>query len=403
MDGVKLPYTGEDGIQQFEVNFSSQAHVEFLSGVFPVPLTTAQISNRLAHTIEAYLQTQSVQRNRSLIVVEDDTRPSRLAPILEPVLDNLRVQGWGPKEITFLVASGAHGPSRQSALRWKLGERILANYTVVQHQTVDCLPTGIPFLDGELKLNRLFLDADWVILVGTCLPHPFAGFGGGMKMIVPGIASLETIIASHKLALLGGRPGALDKDVPPYRELIHTLVNNLRPSLSIVCLINYAGETVELCVGNPLESYYQAVMAAKSIYGLSGPTQPCDVLLLNCYPKDRDLIQCKNSLTFHRRHGTSWLKDDGLVILTAPGVRRGGIHHVLGPGGRLYQRPGKIKSLSSHRLWFYAPQLPRAEYGVIFSQEYPLFESWPEVAERLAVEFPHGYSVGVVPAAALHL
>jgi nickel-dependent lactate racemase len=402
VETFEVPYTVDDGIQKFKGDFPSSVRVEFLSGVFPVPLTRTQISCRLTDAIEAYVKTQPARQHRGVVVVEDDSRPSRLAVVLDTVLDCLEELGWGSREITVLIASGAHGPSGEAALRWKLGERVVANYTIVQHRATDCQPTGIPFQGGQLELNSAFLQAGWIIMIGSCLPHPFAGFGGGFKLIVPGIASLENIVAFHKLAFLGGRPHTPVNDAPHCRELIHALVTRLRPVLSIVCLIDYAGEVADLYAGDSIASYREAVKAARSLYKLSDPVKPYDVLLLNCYPKDRNLIQCMNSLAFYARHDP-WVKDDGLVILTALGVRQAGVHRVLGPGGRLYRSPGKIKSLDSRRLWFYAPELPQSEYSTIFSEEYPLIGSWSQLVERLDTEFPKDYSVGIVPAAALHV
>ena len=138
------------------------------------------------------------------IAVEDLTRPAAVGPAVESMLDQLESAGLTSERVVILMAVGGHAPMNLAELRLKLGPRVLARCDVWSHHPYENLVDlgtsrgGLP-----IKVNRLFVEADLRLAVGSVLPHPYAGFGGGGKIVLPGLAGIETLEMNHRPAVTG--------------------------------------------------------------------------------------------------------------------------------------------------------------------------------------------------------
>ncbi len=139
-------------------------------------------------------------RRDACIVVCDITRPVPNALLLPPVLRALERAGIPRQEITLLVATGTHRPNLDAELEALLGTEIAAAYRVVNHQSKDrdthrllgLSPSGVP-----VALDRTYCDADLKITIGLIEPHFMAGYSGGRKLVMPGLAAFETVQRWH--------------------------------------------------------------------------------------------------------------------------------------------------------------------------------------------------------------
>ncbi len=150
---------------------------------------------------------------RAAIVVSDVTRPVPNQVILPPILETLESglhgdssSGIARDDITIVVGTGLHRVSRPDEHARFLGEAILSRYRVVDHDARDAstqvfLATG-PRTIG-VWLNREYLNADLRILTGFVEPHLFAGYSGGGKAVMPGIAGADEIMANHETRMIG--------------------------------------------------------------------------------------------------------------------------------------------------------------------------------------------------------
>ena len=125
-----------------------------------------------------------------------------------------------------MVATGFHRASTKVELREKYGKEIVNREKIVIHNSRDkdsMLKIGILPSGGELVLNRLAIEADLLVAEGFIEPHFFAGFSGGGKNILPGIASKETVLANHCSEFIAhpkARTGIL-KDNPIHEDMIY--------------------------------------------------------------------------------------------------------------------------------------------------------------------------------------
>ena len=134
-------------------------------------------------------------RKRIVLITSDHTRPVPSRITLPLLLQEIRRHNPGA-EITILIATGMHRPTTGEELTAKFGAEIVQNEKIVIHDAFreeDMAFFGILPSGGELWLNRLLTQADLVLSEGFIEPHFFAGFSGGRKSILPGVASEKTV------------------------------------------------------------------------------------------------------------------------------------------------------------------------------------------------------------------
>ena len=150
-----------------------------------------------------------------VIISSDHTRPVPSHIIMPLLLEEIRL-GNPNADITILVATGLHRSTTKEELTSKYGKSIVEKEHIVIHDCDDeknlthlgTLPSG-----GELIINRLAAEADLLIAEGFIEPHFFAGFSGGRKSVLPGVASRATVIYNHNSRFVdspSARTGKLD-------------------------------------------------------------------------------------------------------------------------------------------------------------------------------------------------
>jgi nickel-dependent lactate racemase len=196
-------------------------HVRHVLGLSPAPPLDDPAAE-IARALDVPTGTEplgALARGRSdaCIVICDITRPVPNALIVAPMLARLADAGLPPTRVTILVATGTHRPSTDAEKREMLGDAILeSGVRVVDHVCTDpatnrflgVSPNGVP-----VALSTYWLDADLKITVGLIEPHFMAGYSGGRKLVMPGIAALESVQRWHSPQFLehpNARNGVLD-------------------------------------------------------------------------------------------------------------------------------------------------------------------------------------------------
>ena len=200
--GIRLDY-GEEGLD-FRLPAGAAGRAEIIRPRFPPPLASpgeseeAAITRALRAPVAGPPLRERIRPGATVAIsVCDPTRAQPRIPMLRALLEELPTP---PERVTLLIATGTHRPATPSELEAMLGSELLAACAVENHDCrrdsdlvrVGDTATGVPVL-----LNRRFLEADARITTGFVEPHFFAGFSGGPKMVAPGLAGLETILALH--------------------------------------------------------------------------------------------------------------------------------------------------------------------------------------------------------------
>ena len=142
-----------------------------------------------------------------LIITSDHTRPVPSRITMPLYLAAIRK--YNPEvRVTILIATGMHRPTTREELIAKLGEDIVAHEEIVVHDAYcdeDMTFKGILPSGGELWLNKLVDEVDFICSEGFIEPHFFAGFSGGRKSILPGVASRKTVLWNHNALFIANK------------------------------------------------------------------------------------------------------------------------------------------------------------------------------------------------------
>jgi nickel-dependent lactate racemase len=247
-----------------------------------------------------------------LVIVNDATRPTPTEGMLDALGDELFARG-----ARLIVATGAHRAPTEEEYRQILGRhyerfrpRIEAHDARDKGALVDLGRTrnGTPIL-----LNRALVEAERIVATGSVEPHYFAGYTGGRKAFLPGVAGFETIQANHKLALdPHARALALD-DNPVSQDMDDAL--HLIPGrvFSVMAVLDKHQRLASCFAGDIRSSFRAAVGAANAIFAVKLERRADIVVSVARHPMDIDLYQSQKAID----NGALALSDGGILILVA--------------------------------------------------------------------------------------
>jgi nickel-dependent lactate racemase len=193
------------GEKELDITVPENTAVLDAAPVAAIPDQAEGVQKALQDPIETpSLQEVATGRRDACVVISDITRPVPNKTILPPLLSALERGGIPRDRITILVATGMHRPNVGRELVSMVGEEIASNYHIVNHECEKSEDLRrITTIEGSpIEINRHYLDADLKILTGLIEPHFYAGYSGGRKAILPGIASYETMKLMHSYELI---------------------------------------------------------------------------------------------------------------------------------------------------------------------------------------------------------
>lgn len=252
------------------------------------PIGTAPLRRLVSH------------RQTVAISVCDITRPMPSATLLPVLLAEL--SHVPNDQITILIATGTHRANTRAELEEMLGSEIVRDYEVVNHDAFDqstLAPLGKTSDGAPVHINRRFLDADVRITTGFVEPHFFAGFSGGPKMVAPGLAGFETIMALHGADLIAhpSSTWGITEGNPIHNE-IRNIAARAEVDFSVDVTINREREITTAYAGE-LPAVHRAACQVARRTAMSPVTEPFDVVVTtnSGYPLDLNLYQAVKGMS----------------------------------------------------------------------------------------------------------
>jgi nickel-dependent lactate racemase len=255
--------------------------------------------------------------SRVLIIINDATRPTPTEAILGALLPLIEKAGIETEHLTLLVATGAHRAPVEEEYRQILGafyDRLRSR--CVHHDArkdEDMVDLGTTRNGTPILLNKRLFEADRIIATGSVEPHYFAGFTGGRKAFLPGIAAYKTIQANHKQALSPQSRSLALEGNPVHEDMMDALPLIKAPVFSVMTVLDKEQRTAAAAAGDLMASFYAAVETARRIFCVSIPAMADIVVSIAKFPMDIDLYQSQKAID----NGAVALKDGGTLILVS--------------------------------------------------------------------------------------
>ena len=283
----------------------------------PCPDPLIEVQRSLDHPIGSpRLEELASRASRAVVLFDDLTRPTPASIAFPEVLTRLNHGGIPDSQITAVCARGTHMPPDEMGMRQKIGAEAYQRLSprVVCHEATsrENVPIGRTTRGALIEINPYVAEADLVIGIGSCLPHTWAGFGGGSKIVMPGVCGMQSI-ASHHLAWLrnphtrgGNSQGNL------FYEEANEIARMIGLNYKIDFLLNFMGEVIQVFSGDVVEEHGEASKRCLQITAADIPRK-VDLTISAAYPLESGNQSIKSLTT-----AASITKPGGQIIWVAP-------------------------------------------------------------------------------------
>ena len=309
------------------------------------------------------------------VLFDDMQRPTPAALAIPAVLNRLNKAGVTDERITAICARGTHPAPTPEQLEKKVGKEVLARLAgrVLIHdaQSAENVFVGRTSRGTVVEINRNVAEADLVIGIGTCMPHPYSGFSGGCKILLPGVSSYRTI-GEHHYSWLRNKTcklSVLDGNMWYEEEVEIARLGGL--SFKVDFLMNELDQVIRAFAGDPVEEHKEAARHSISLYQVFLP-KPADVVITSASPLEPG-VQASKSLLNARLAA----KNGGTIIWVAK-------ENQPGPLMFLIEQMAQAKSANEYHRRLLRGDIPDAlkPFGISF---FMLGVPFKEIAEQYNV------------------
>jgi nickel-dependent lactate racemase len=276
----------------------------------------AEIERALSEPIGSKRLSEIAQpQHKIAIVVDDFTRNTPSQAMLLPVLEELNAAGVKDENVTVIFGCGTHRAVKPEEARRLLGEEVLNRVKTVSHDcnAQDLVPVGKTKHGTNVRVNRVFAEADVKVLLGDVNLHYYAGYGGGRKSVMPAISWKETISHNHAMLLdTNARTGVLDGN--PVHEDMTEAARLAKVDFILNVVTNSKGEIVKAFAGDLEQAFLEATKLVDDMYRVTVDRR-ADIVVVSPggYPADINLYQAYKALD----NALEVVKRGGTIILVA--------------------------------------------------------------------------------------
>ncbi|WP_312419820.1 nickel-dependent lactate racemase [Anaerospora hongkongensis] len=264
----------------------------------------------------ARLRDLAKDKQNIVIIASDHTRPVPSRIIAPLMLKEIR-SGNPDADITFLIATGFHRATTKAELIEKFGETIVNNEKISIHDCRDDgrmvnigkLPSG-----GDLVINKLAVEADLLIAEGFIEPHFFAGFSGGRKSVLPGIASEVTVLANHCAKFIASDKACAGnlQDNPLHLDMLFA-ARQAKLAYIVNVVIDAEKKIIQAFAGDFNLAHEKGCEVAGRLAAVKAA--PADIVITSNggYPLDQNIYQAVKGMSA----AEATVKSGGVIIICA--------------------------------------------------------------------------------------
>ena len=297
----RIPYGKSEQLADLPEEHVSQV---LLPPVIDKPQTVEKLMEEaLAHPIGTPMLEQLVKPGEKVVlIVSDITRAWARFDLFLPILvARLNQIGVPDEDISIIIATGKHRLNSAAEKEEIIGSNLFRRIKAYDHNpaTEACVYLGTTKRGTPVWINKQVAAADKVILTGGLSPHIYAGFGGGRKSVLPGIAGVESINHNHNMALTDEIGGGVNPDTSIMRHFGNRLSEDmcevasfLNPCFMVNAIMDAEGNFFKIMAGHWYEAWLQGTKEVMKLQGVS-LKEKSDVVIVSGggYPRDISLYQ----------------------------------------------------------------------------------------------------------------
>lgn len=317
MKEFKLPY------HKSHINFSIAE--ERVNGVLvshsedykPTMSESDLVQYALDNPIDSPKLSELVVGKKHIVVISSDhTRPVPSHITMPLILKEIR-KANNDCRITILIATGMHRPTTYQELVDKYAQKIVDEEEIIIHDAYkdeDMTFLGILPSGGELWVNKLVAECDLLISEGFIEPHFFAGFSGGRKSVLPGIASKKTVLWNHNSKFISSpfsRAGSIDEN-PIHRDMLFA-AKQAKLTFILNVVINGEKKVINAFAGNLETAHQKGREFLASLAQVKPVISDIAITTNGGYPLDQNMYQTVKGLTA----GEACVKEGGVIIIAS--------------------------------------------------------------------------------------
>lgn len=258
----------------------------------------------------------AVGKNNVVVIASDHTRPVPSKIIMPLMLEEIR-KGNPDAKITILIATGCHRATTKDELVSKFGKEIVEKENIYIHDcdereklvNIGVLPSG-----GECEINSIAQSADLLVAEGFIEPHFFAGFSGGRKSVLPGVAGRTTVLANHCSEFIShenARTGVLENN--PIHEDMLWAAKKAKLQFIVNVVLNSEKKVIYAVAGDLETAHKKGTDFLANKCGAKAVFSDIVISTNGGYPLDQNVYQAVKGMTA----AEATVKQGGVIIMIA--------------------------------------------------------------------------------------
>ncbi len=278
------------------------------------------VSDEIRRALRTPIGTKPVRElakgaKKVVLVADDNTRLTPADKIIPLLLNELNAAGVRDEQVTVIIALGTHRPMTDAEILAKYGDETVRRVTVKNHNFRDpelMVDLGTTPNGTHIKVNREAVEADFKIGIGSIVPHYIPGFGGGAKIVQPGISAEQTTAETHLLSTCEPR-SFLGIRENPVRIELNSIARAVNLNTIVNTVLNCHGEVAGVFYGDVVEAFNAGVELARDVYSVELP-EVADIVVASSFPCDIEFWQAHKALY----PADLAVKAGGVIILATP-------------------------------------------------------------------------------------
>ena len=303
---------GKDGVQKVEIPDRN-----YIGTFSPNDVKVGSPDEIINASIDAPIGGESLEKfleggKDIVFIVNDGTRPTPTAKVLDALSKRMDL-----RKARYLIATGTHRDMTEEEYNFVFGkhykdlkDRIICHNA----KTSECVFLGTSKNGTPMEVNKIAVESDRLVIITSVEPHYFAGYTGGRKSFLPGVASFKTVETNHKLAMNKEAQALVLEGNPVHEDMMDALeVVKDKKIFAIETVLDRHQNIYKAISGELHASFHEAVKYANEVFSVPIPEKGDIVLTVAPYPMDVDLYQSQKALD----NGKWALKEGGKIIMVS--------------------------------------------------------------------------------------